>query len=77
MEKQVKLVHTGHCLDYLRQSIECTADMTVEWKRTEEDGSRVQVDGMGIPHVCRRKESVEGWMREQRKLVKEARGRGG
>jgi len=30
----------------------CSADMTLEWPRTEKDGRRFQVDGGNIPHVC-------------------------
>ncbi|KAJ6442618.1 mannosylphosphorylation protein (Mnn4) [Purpureocillium lavendulum] len=49
--------HTGHCFDYFRQSFECSADMSLEWPRTETDGRRFQVDGAGIPHVCASKVS--------------------
>lgn len=49
---QVENSHNRHCMDYLRQTLECHADMTIEWERTEKDGSRFQVDGMGISHKC-------------------------
>ena len=45
--------HVGHCFDYLRQSIMCAGDMSMEWPRTEPDGRRVAVDGWGIPHQCK------------------------
>lgn len=51
-EVMIETSHTGHCFDYFRQSIECSADMALEWPRTEADGRRFQVDGEGIPHVC-------------------------
>ena len=54
---EVQDSHTGHCFDYFRQSFECSADMTLEWPRTEKDGRRYQVDGGNIPHVCASKVS--------------------
>ncbi|KAJ5898048.1 hypothetical protein N7504_008336 [Penicillium tannophilum] len=60
--RQIQNEHTGHCFDYLRQAFECSADMTVEWPRTEEDGRRYQVDGKGIPHVCTSKTAIRDFM---------------
>jgi hypothetical protein len=54
-DKQIEMFHNRHCLDYIRQTLKCIADMTLEWKRTEPDGSRIQVDGMHIPHECKSK----------------------
>lgn len=51
-KRQLAHEHSGHCFDYLRQAFECSGDMTLEWPRTEKDGSRFQTDGTGIPHVC-------------------------
>lgn len=45
--------HVYHCFDYIRQALMCNADLTVEWPRTEEDGSRVAVDGWGVEHQCK------------------------
>lgn len=45
--------HMAHCFDYLRQSLMCYGDMTLEWPRTEPDGTRVAVDGWGIEHQCK------------------------
>lgn len=45
--------HVQHCFDYLRQGIMCTGDMTVEWPRTEADGTRFAVDGWGVTHECK------------------------
>lgn len=45
--------HMAHCFDYLRQSLMCHGDMTLEWPRTEPDGRRVVVDGWGIEHQCK------------------------
>ncbi|KAK1760019.1 hypothetical protein QBC47DRAFT_118120 [Echria macrotheca] len=61
---QIGTPHTGHCFDYLRQSLECSADMTLEWPRTEADGRRWQVDGNHIPHVCTSRTAVERYMKD-------------
>jgi hypothetical protein len=37
--------HVSHCFDYLRQTLQCSGDMALEWPRKEEDGSRFAVDG--------------------------------
>jgi hypothetical protein len=60
-------------MDYIRLTLECHADMTIEWERTESDGSRFQVDGMQIPHECKKKSALDGFMREQMKRVEEVR----
>lgn len=52
-EKQNHASHLHHCFDYLRQTIACGGDMSMEWPRTEKDGRRVAVDGWGIPHECK------------------------
>lgn len=46
--------HVFHFFDYLRQALMCAGDMTLEWPRTEEDGSRFAVDGWGVTHECKR-----------------------
>ncbi|KAI0895696.1 hypothetical protein F4806DRAFT_66601 [Annulohypoxylon nitens] len=61
-EVMIETSHTGHCFDYFRQSIECSADMALEWPRTEADGRRFQVDGEGIPHVCASKAALKEYM---------------
>ncbi|MCJ1352121.1 MAG: hypothetical protein MMC33_002105 [Icmadophila ericetorum] len=43
--------HAQHCFDYLRQSIQCTADMSLEWP-IEADGKKLFV-GWETPHVCK------------------------
>jgi hypothetical protein len=45
--------HLTHCFDYLRQTIACAGDMSMEWPRTEPNGERIAVDGWGIPHECK------------------------
>lgn len=45
--------HIHHCFDYLRQALMCAGDMTVEWPREEDDGSRFAFDGWGVTHQCK------------------------
>ncbi|UNI23113.1 hypothetical protein JDV02_008951 [Purpureocillium takamizusanense] len=59
---EIQNSHTGHCFDYFRQSFECSADMTLEWPRTETDGRRYQVDGGHIPHVCASRKALQDYM---------------
>lgn len=65
VDKQIQMFHNRHCLDYIRQTLECIADMTLEWKRTELDGSRVQVDGMHIPHECKSKVTLTSLIQKE------------
>lgn len=50
--------HMAHCFDYLRQSIMCAGDMTLEWPKEGSSGERLLVDGWGIQHQCK------SWVRE-------------
>lgn len=46
--------HIYHCIDYIRQSIMCNGDTTLEKAMTGEDGNIVRgVDGWGVGHECR------------------------
>ncbi|KAF2400333.1 hypothetical protein EJ06DRAFT_549053 [Trichodelitschia bisporula] len=54
--------HLHHCFDYLRQTIQCGGDMSLEWPRTEADGRRFAVDGWGIPHQCRNWDAIMEYM---------------
>ncbi|KAF2171487.1 hypothetical protein M409DRAFT_18604 [Zasmidium cellare ATCC 36951] len=58
--------HVRHCFDYLRQGVMCQGDLTLEWPRTEDDGSgrRFAVDGWGVGHVCRSWDAVMEFMEE-------------
>lgn len=42
--------HIAHCMDYLRQGLQCSADLSLEFVR-EFSGPAV-VDGLNYPHVC-------------------------
>lgn len=45
--------HVYHCFDYIRQSLMCAGDMTLEWPREETDGTREAFDGWGVTHQCK------------------------
>jgi hypothetical protein len=45
--------HAQHCFDYLRQSILCSGDMTLEWPKQDGPSSGAAVDGWGVPHTCK------------------------
>lgn len=45
--------HVHHCLDYLRQSIMCSGDMTLEWPMLTGPSAGITVDGWNIPHRCK------------------------
>lgn len=44
--------HSDHCLNYLRQTILCNADLTLE-EEFPEEGSHDVGEGLGAKHVCR------------------------
>ena len=47
-------LHVAHCLDYLRQSIMCCGDMSLESAVMGEDGNLQQaVNGWGVKHECK------------------------
>jgi hypothetical protein len=45
------VTHADHCLNYLRQTILCAADMTLEPELVLGSGHVGQ--GVGVTHVCR------------------------
>ncbi|KAG6037210.1 hypothetical protein E4U19_002434 [Claviceps sp. Clav32 group G5] len=61
----VELGHLSHCWDYLRQSIMCSADTTLEWMGStpDEDGTT----GWGYQHKCRDWSAVFSWAEENRR----------
>lgn len=52
-----KLWHLAHCLDYLRQTITCTMDMTNEYPTVAGGQKGKAINGYGIGHVCRKRVS--------------------
>ncbi|KAK5679722.1 hypothetical protein LTS10_007670 [Elasticomyces elasticus] len=61
--------HVYHCFDYIRQALMCAGDTTIEWPRTETDGSRFAVDGWGITHECKDWSAIMEFM-EQNSVTK-------
>jgi hypothetical protein len=54
--------HLNHCWDYLRQTIMCNADVTLEWhKYNEEVGT-----GWGYQHQCKDWEAIVSWTERYR-----------
>lgn len=52
MEEAIR-AHIRHCFDYIRQSIQCSADMIISWENLTEP-ERLHIDGWDIPHrQCR------------------------
>ncbi|CZT25821.1 uncharacterized protein RCC_11490 [Ramularia collo-cygni] len=45
--------HMAHCFDYLRQSIMCAGDLTLEWPKEGSNGEHLVVDGWGVQHQCK------------------------
>jgi len=62
-------VHTPHCFGYVRQTLLCGADMTLEERPMEgfdADGNEI-FPGNGVEHVCRGDfQQIYEWTMEQR-----------
>ncbi|MCJ1357380.1 MAG: hypothetical protein MMC33_007376 [Icmadophila ericetorum] len=64
---QPKPIHLGrraavHCFDFLRQSLMCAADTTIEpIRRFGPQGQILQAHGWGVEHVCRDWDGVWDW----------------
>ena len=50
--------HIRHCIDFLRQSLICCADITVERKEENANGVR----GFGTEHKCKDWEQLKQWV---------------
>ncbi|CAK7237293.1 hypothetical protein SEUCBS140593_009910 [Sporothrix eucalyptigena] len=70
-EDQVADVHIYHCFDYLRQTLLCHGDTTLEKARVVDDGlghTRTVrgVDGWGVTHTCRDYDSIYAFAEQHR-----------
>ncbi|MCJ1358828.1 MAG: hypothetical protein MMC33_008828 [Icmadophila ericetorum] len=56
--------HAEHCFDYIRQSLQCNADMTLEFTNHErKDGKPFTVDGWGVEHkFCKDWDRIFEWV---------------
>ncbi|PMB73678.1 hypothetical protein BM221_001102 [Beauveria bassiana] len=61
---QVSSAHLMHCFDYLRQTIMCFADTTLEWLPAppRDTGST----GWGFEHKCRDFDAISRWVEDNR-----------
>ena len=53
--------HASHCFEYLRTSIVCNLDMTLEGEL-----STLGAKERGQPHVCRNREEAVRWIEDRR-----------
>ncbi len=62
--------HWAHCFDYLRQSLMCAADGTLETVHTNGNSKGetmlAGVEGWGMTHTCRDYKQVFDWAEEHR-----------
>lgn len=49
LNKRAQVPHVHHCLNYLRQTILCSADLTLEPEISPQEVG----EGLGMTHVCR------------------------
>ena len=50
------LPHLAHCFDYLRQSVLCSMDTTIEWPTGDQImAERLAISGYGISHACKKR----------------------
>jgi hypothetical protein len=54
------LGHISHCFDYLRQSVLCAGDTTLEGRTYHEDGSEISI-GWGSYHDCKDWSQIKEW----------------
>lgn len=58
--------HEYHCIDYIRQSIMCSGDMTLDYAELQEDGTRRGFSGANSTHQCRDWDAIVSWAEENR-----------
>ncbi|KAM3073489.1 hypothetical protein ACMFMG_004613 [Clarireedia jacksonii] len=62
--------HVDHCVDYLRQSIQCQSDLSpLTYARSEPKNHTIPV--FGTPHTCRNFSKVHEWALQRRSRVEE------
>jgi hypothetical protein len=55
--------HIAHCIENMRQSFMCTADIsTVVWQW--EDSSQTTKGYLNVPHTCRNFDRLQDWAKE-------------
>lgn len=60
-------MHTEHCIDYLRTSLLCASDTSLEPFKSPFEGMRGNgVDGFGSTHQCRNFDDLYNWTESMR-----------
>ncbi|ATZ47631.1 hypothetical protein BCIN_02g08890 [Botrytis cinerea B05.10] len=67
LELHMRRSHMRHCIDFLRQSLMCCGDSTIERVDPELKG----VTGWGTEHVCTNWEELQEWVGERQRLDRE------
>lgn len=64
----MSIVHLDHCIDLIRQSLQCAADVTpITWIRSRKDGiARGQINML---HTCRNYEKIHQWALQHQTVV--------
>lgn len=57
--------HLVHCWDYLRQSIMCAGDTTLEWV-SEYSHPPNATNGWGFQHTCKNFDAIYDWTEQHR-----------
>ncbi|KAK7708892.1 hypothetical protein SLS64_006372 [Diaporthe eres] len=58
--------HEYHCIDYIRQSIMCSADTTLDFAELQPDGRRKGFSGANSTHQCTDWDALTAWAVENR-----------
>jgi len=59
--------HWQHCFDYLRQSLMCLSDLTLENLEKNDRGQEIKrVDGWGTTHMCPDYGAIVEWAEKAR-----------
>ncbi|KAK0763367.1 hypothetical protein N5P37_002744 [Trichoderma harzianum] len=61
-EASGKLHHLMHCFDYLRQTIACASDLTLEGINKESNDTFFDIDGYGVEHMCKSQNAIGEWL---------------
>ncbi|KAL2060282.1 hypothetical protein VTL71DRAFT_9677 [Oculimacula yallundae] len=67
LDPQYRLVHVYHCIDQLRQSIQCHSDLTPVPLFSAEVPQKKFFTPHSVDHTCRDFEAVKSWVAERNK----------
>ncbi|KAF7912147.1 uncharacterized protein EAF01_001168 [Botrytis porri] len=67
LEPHMRRSHVRHCIDFLRQSLMCCGDSSIERVNSELKG----VTGWGTEHMCTNWEELQEWVGERQRLDRE------